>query len=87
MAEVKNTQRHVLNVKKILKGAGISLLPDTGGFCTCVAPSNGLLLSGYGFRDIFLSKKNLTKMLNHLQKKDAGSEIQIDELNAPKGTR
>jgi hypothetical protein len=87
MAKVKNTQRHILNIKKILKGMNISLLPDSGGFCHCEAPSDGLLLSVYGSRDIFLSKKSLTKMLNHLQKKDSGSDIQIDEFHATKETR
>jgi len=83
MTEAKRTSKNVLEARKILEGDCASLMPDSGGFCTCPATSDGVILSTYGSRGIFLSVKNLYNIVEHILEGKAHSTLVLDEFDIP----
>ena len=83
MSVAEKSSRHVLHLKKILEGDSVSMMPESGGFCECPSTGDGVLLTTYKSRTIFLSEKNLYKIVNHVLEGGEGVTLQLDEFEVP----
>jgi len=83
MSVAEKSSRHVLHLKKILEGDSISMMPESGGFCECPSTGDGVLLTTYKSRTIFLSEKNIYKIMKHVLEGEALSTLVLDEFDIP----
>lgn len=83
MSVAEKSSRHVLHLKKILEGDSVSMMPESGGFCECPSTGDGVLLTTYKSRTIFLSEKNIYKILRHVLEGEKGTILQLDEFEVP----
>lgn len=80
MSVAEKSSRHVLHLKKILEGDSVSMMPESGGFCECPSTGDGVLLTTYKSRTIFLSEKNIYKILRHFMQGEAYTTLELDEF-------
>jgi hypothetical protein len=80
MSVAVKSSRHVLHLKKILEGDSVSMMPESGGFCDCSATGDGVLLTAHKSRTIFLSEKNIYKILKHVLEGGEYTTLELDEF-------
>lgn len=71
--------RNILEARKVMEGDDITRSCGGGGFYSGTVPMAGVQLIAYGSNAIFLSKKNIYKLLNLVLKGAPNTTIEIEE--------